>query len=85
MGPTDVFSNFKNCTTDSYTCVYVQFDSKNVRSINTPFKFNGTHLVRIDKKPIPLGSYRYYVACTYNSVIKYYYSNWEFFYVIDYC
>ena len=53
--------------------------------VNTPFKYNGTHLVRIDKKPIPLGSYQYYLACTYNLVIKYYYSNWQYFEVIDYC
>ena len=62
-----VFANFSNCSTDSITCDYVQFDQKNVQSVNTPFKFNGTHLVRIDKKAIPLGSYRYYVACTYDS------------------
>ena len=56
-----------------------------MRSIDTPFIFNGTHLVRIDKNPIPLGYYRYFVACTYNSVFKLYYSYWERFHVIDYC
>jgi hypothetical protein len=64
---------------------YVQFDSKNVRKIDTPFKYNGTHLARNDKNPIPLGSYRYYLACTYNLVIGYYFSNWQYFDVIDYC
>ena len=41
--------------------------------------------MRVDKNPIPLGSYRYYVACTYNSVRNYYYSDWEDFKVEEAC
>jgi len=85
FGPKDLYTNFNTCPTDTMTCVYVQFDSKNVRKIDTPFKYNGTHLARNDKNPIPLGSYRYYLACTYNLVIGYYFSNWQYFDVIDYC
>ena len=85
MGPTDVFSNFKNCTTDSITCVYVQYNSKNVKTVNTPFKFNGTSLVRINKNPIPLGIYTYQVFCKYNLEVTQYKSELQTFEVIDYC
>ena len=51
------------------TCAYYQYDSNFNLKIDTPFKFNGTSLVRIDMNPIPLGLYYYKAVCTYNHYI----------------
>ena len=52
---------------------------------DTPFKYNGTSLVRINKNPIPLGIYTYQVFCKYNLEVTQYKSELQTFEVIDYC
>ena len=47
-------------------CKFHQYDSNNNHEIDTYFKFNGTDLVRIHTNPIPLGLYKYQIACKYN-------------------